>query len=651
MTIRKKLNILILMGVVSVLVAMGVYSAIMAQVGVIQREREIVLAYRQACSTTRAEIEHILFNVFVDQEKTIKDAYGELQRQYAQIEKLEPSLSGESRQQAEVIVNLQKLCEKRFGDFQQELEKARPIFTRLFIAESGINLQRVITEPGLLRIGKPGDAELARQELKEIISKIGIVDFNLLSMVQSSDAMLDLMSAELQTVQQQSTIIACIVAFLLLVMVLFIANRISRGVATSISRIGLNVDSLKDGDLTRAFAEAGDEEILKLSRNMNTFLVALQASLEGIKDASAQTVSVKQRLVGAVAETAQSYGTIDAGITEVTAGVETLNQNILEASSAVEQIAKNITSLNERQDDEAAMVTESAAAVTEMIHSVTNVARVTRARRENTHALLDTSRQGGEKLDHTTGVIDKIVGHVDSVRGLTAAIQDISEQTNLLAMNAAIEAAHAGTVGKGFAVVAEEIRKLAGVTEANSKQIGSVISSIVEEIEEASTSSGTTREAFKAIETEIGEVARALDETASSMDELELAGKQILESMVHLQNTSAAVRTASSEMNTGAGHVSGAMEKITAFSRDVRATMDTVSNRVGEINKAMRSVQEIAVELDQVTDSLDGELQHFRTKTDGTARGHDVIAELETVDEPGTATAVAPPHPDQSAGS
>jgi methyl-accepting chemotaxis protein len=279
----------------------------------------------------------------------------------------------------------------------------------------------------------------------------------------------------------------------------------------------------------------------------------------------------------------------------------------------VQAIAQSIGGLKAQIQEQLAMVEESSASITEMIASVDSVARITEQRRQASEALVGTVSSGGEKMRGAFDVVRKINESVGSIKDITGIIAGISSKTNLLAMNAAIEAAHAGEAGKGFSVVADEIRNLAEASAVNSKEISAILKQIVALIGEATRAGGETGEAFGAIDTEVKELRSSLGEISSSMGELRAGGKQILEAMTVLNDASSKAHEASAAIDANSASIRDSMGDLKRISDEVDSGMGEISAGIREISTATASVLTNADKLGSVGRSLNEELSRFKT--------------------------------------
>ena len=172
---------------------------------------------------------------------------------------------------------------------------------------------------------------------------------------------------------------------------------------------------------------------------------------------------------------------------------------------------------------QSAAVEESSTAIEQITASIGSVARLSADRRESAKTLLDVIHEGGDHVATTNEQIESVSREIDSILEIIEIINSISSQTNMLAMNAAIESAHAGEAGRGFSVVAEEIRKLAESTSENSSRIAASLQTVAGGIREAHTASNASQKVFDRIDTEVADFATALDEISTSMEQLRAA--------------------------------------------------------------------------------------------------------------------------------
>lgn len=194
------------------------------------------------------------------------------------------------------------------------------------------------------------------------------------------------------------------------------------------------------------------------------------------------------------------------------------------------------------------------ASIEQINNSVHNVAGIVSDRITITTELVEAASNGSEKVLRVLNVIDILNKNVDAIKAVIAAINDISEKTNLLAMNAAIEAAHAGKAGVGFAVVAGEIRKLSEVTHQNADNIQKTLASMIKTLGDAHVSAGEANSAMKYIGGKVEETTNSFNEITAEMNKLSLSGDEILDSAKNVSSASSDLKErfdfVSNNMNT-----------------------------------------------------------------------------------------------------
>jgi len=193
-------------------------------------------------------------------------------------------------------------------------------------------------------------------------------------------------------------------------------------------------------------------------------------------------------------------------------------------------------------------------------------------------------------------------------------MQNIASQTNLLSMNAAIEAAHAGESGKGFAVVADEIRKLAENSSKQSKTISAVLKKIKSSIDAITKSTSVVLERFATIEREISVVSTQETTIRSAMEEQETGSRHILEAVTRLNTVTGEVKNASSDMLDISRNVVKQNTHLKQISGEVAESMDSMAEQADMITNAVTRVKEISAENQENIDSLNIGIARFKVE-------------------------------------
>ncbi|MCL1814686.1 MAG: methyl-accepting chemotaxis protein [Treponema sp.] len=225
-----------------------------------------------------------------------------------------------------------------------------------------------------------------------------------------------------------------------------------------------------------------------------------------------------------------------------------LKEHISRALGMIEEINNLVEKLNTSINTQSESVNESATVTGKIVNSLKSTSDLSRQKRESVKELIENAGKGQDAMKETIQAVQSIS---ESVEGIAAAIKIISviaANTNLLSMNAAIEAAHAGEAGKGFAVVADEIRRLSETTRENSRSISQTLSSIIAGINTTSKRSDDAGSVINGISDEINGLAATMTELIDTLSELSSESSGITSSLNSLQENSSAVKTDYAQM-------------------------------------------------------------------------------------------------------
>ncbi len=375
----------------------------------------------------------------------------------------------------------------------------------------------------------------------------------------------------------------------------------------------LNVLAQGEGDLTTSLDVTSRDESGQVAASFNTFVTKLRILMEEVKEIISHTDDIKFRVSSSTEETSASVEEISSNLSAIGSQIEALNNNISDTAASIEEISRNIQSMDDRITDQSSMVEESSAAIIQMITSLGNVSRIAEGKRATTRALTEVAGKGKVHIGETAVAFKSVVNHINQIQEMASAINNIASQTNLLSMNAAIEAAHAGEAGRGFSVVAEEIRKLADSASLSSRSISQLIKDITGAIMETDRNVTTTTEAFDEIAADVNDTVNAFTEIEHSVSELNTGGRQILEATNRINDITAGIRDGSAEIKSSTGLMLQGSTLIREISRQVRDGMDESLIGVREILGSMEQMVEMTGELDTVVGQLKRDFGRFKT--------------------------------------
>lgn len=379
--------------------------------------------------------------------------------------------------------------------------------------------------------------------------------------------------------ERVKTAVICALFVLLCIVVLVIISLPFFNSLNSVSK-SLKQLSSAEGDLSISIPVSGCSEVRGLAENCNSMIAKLNAMIKEIKDAVASLALAGKELSGKAGAAESAVNDTVQSISEINKKTQQQNELMAKVSGGITKTGDEIKTLGERQEEQTAAVRESSASMEQMTSNVSaidsNITGITTKYAE----LMEMTEKGRSLQNQMASQINKIAEHSKGLSAANTTIDEIATRTNLLAMNAAIEAAHAGETGKGFAVVAQEIRTLAENSAKQSAAINTLLTNITEAISGIVLSSGESLKSFNNIGQRISEINGMIQQIHQGMIEQTEGIKQMLEAERIVTQTAESINEASKVMQATSVDSFSGIGTLKSYSDEITVAMKTISVQV-----------------------------------------------------------------------
>ncbi|MGI5061479.1 methyl-accepting chemotaxis protein [Treponema denticola] len=377
-------------------------------------------------------------------------------------------------------------------------------------------------------------------------------------------------------------------------------------------RLEIVFGKIASGDLTDRLAVKKNNEVGRIMMNLNTAIENNHTMICLLKDEADKMNSIGSQLSSSMEETAAAIKQIGENVKGVKEKAMSQAAGVTETAATVEQINGRLSRLVSSIEMQTESINESSVVITRMAENTVKIAKTLDQNNELIKTVYGQTKVGKDGARTANEIVKQIAEKSASLLEASQIIQNIASQTNLLAMNAAIEAAHAGESGKGFAVVADEIRKLAEGSNLQGKQIAAVIKETTEIIHDITEAGSRAEKTFIDVYNLVSQISEKEDSILEVMREQEENGKHVLDAIKRINDVTSEIDSASAEMLEGGNQIGQEMQKLAEITLETTDSMNEIASGADQITIAVKEVSDITQKNKASIENLSNEVSKFK---------------------------------------
>jgi methyl-accepting chemotaxis protein len=371
------------------------------------------------------------------------------------------------------------------------------------------------------------------------------------------------------------------------------------------------LSSAAAGDLTVTPSSSGGDEIGGMAEGLSALLGGFRGLIGALRQKMESLGQTGSDLSANMEQTAAAIHQINANIESTERQISQQSKAVTITAETAERVSMTVEGLGAMIEGQAQAVNESSAAIEEMVSNIGSVSASAETARKFTTELLEVSGDGKSKLETVIQAVEQIARQSEDLMTAAKVISGIASNTNLLAMNASIEAAHAGEWGRGFSVVAQEIRHLAELAAKQSGEISKKLGSVKTGIDAVAETSRKMGQAFSVVFEKVEKVGGIVAQIQGAMAEQNEGSRQVLTGLKNIDEVTLQVRDGAVQMKEGSGQILSAISRLTDANSAVHKNITEIASGTGEINKAVANVLDLTVSNKELIEQAGAAVSRF----------------------------------------
>jgi methyl-accepting chemotaxis protein len=343
--------------------------------------------------------------------------------------------------------------------------------------------------------------------------------------------------------------------------------------------------------------EVYSSEIAQKTKELETYI-------DNINDISKTVSKISETLEQSLTSASNSIQKMTSSSVYITDDMKKQYEVVKETRQTVTSLLNSLEAVYTGLQTQFEQVEDTSSTIHEMLQNIGEITKNLKYTSEFVEQLENMTEKGEKAVFSSARSIEEIMNVSHNAHKIIDAVSDLAEQTNILAINAAIEAAHAGGYGSGFAVVAGEIKRLAGGSAARSSEILGHITSIIQKIEEGVSTNNQVIQVFKEINKKTTSTVEQVQSIYSAILQQRTASEQVLQALTKLNDTSQEIKLQADKQSSGSKIIRGNIEGLVISSNVVLNAITGISNEINEMVNSIGHIKSIVTESMKITGRL-----------------------------------------------